>query len=410
MITALTAVVLLSTSTWIITSKAEEQVKSAVYESSKEKVSQEVAISEVAQQSILNAEVDEDTLIAEQKVALAIRKAKKDELVKIAEANRLAKISLDEKKQAEALVKKEEAIKKAQIAADKAKQEEIARIAAERADATRQAKIAEKYRIDKAASDKAEKLKADKLAKINADKIAKKETDRLAKIETDRLAKIEADRLAKVEIERLAKENAGSINKEEIDRLAKIEKDRLAKIEADRLAKLELDKIAKIEADRLAKIEADKLAAKLGLTQTENGAKLSGFLSNSANVTSVLNRAVELNGGDQTNTCVYFSSEAMRRIGVPVPLATCNTRQYLRFLKARSWVSSYDIKKLTPGSICFTTNDWAGYPTHTFVFMGWVTSGNYTSAYIADNQGSTVHVRSMGATYYTDAFAYFMHN
>jgi hypothetical protein len=41
--------------------------------------------------------------------------------------------------------------------------------------------------------------------------------------------------------------------------------------------------------------------------------------------------------------------------------------------------------------------------------MGWVSSGNYTLAYVADNQGNNVHVRNMGATYSTDAFAFFMH-
>ena len=410
MITAITAVVLLSTSVWIITSKAEE-TKNNVYFASQEKVNQEkanqekvnqvAAISEVTKQTMLNTAIAEKALIAKDKAdTLAIEKSKKAKQYKIdkqVEASRLTKISSDKAK------------KTAQVAANKAKQEEVDRIAATRSDASKQAKIAENYRNAKATSDKAEQ-EAIRVEKARTDNLAKIESDRLAKVKAANLAKIEADRIAKVEIDRLAKEYTDTINKEEADSIAKIEAARLTKIEAERLAKIEVDKLAEMEADRLAKIEADRLESVLGLKQTVIGAKLATYLTSAANVSSVLNRAVELHGGNPSNTCVYFSSEALRRVGVSVPLATCNTRQYLSYLRANNWVSAYDIKKLTQGSICFTTPDWAGYPTHTFVFKGWVTSGDYTSAYVADNQGSAVHVRSMVATYSTDAFAFFMHN
>jgi len=209
-------------------------------------------------------------------------------------------------------------------------------------------------------------------------------------------------------------------NKEELAKQAEASK--LAQIAANKAKQEEIDRIAierkytskqvKItENYRKAKIESNEAAdfVILGCNQTIIGTKLSTYLKSAASISSVLNRAVELHGGDASNTCVYFSSEAMRRIGEAVPKSTCNTGQYLSYLRTHAWISSYNIKELTPGSICFTTNSSSGHPTHTFVFMGWVTAGNYTLAYVADNQGRSVHVRNMGVTVETDAFAFFMH-
>lgn len=144
------------------------------------------------------------------------------------------------------------------------------------------------------------------------------------------------------------------------------------------------------------------------LQSTVIGEKLFIYLTPSANVVSTLKAAVKLHDGVTINNCVYFSSEAMRRISVPVPIGVCNTHQYLNYLNSNKWSKTKDIKELAPGSLCFTTNDCTGYPTHTFVFMGWVNDADYTIAYVADNQGQAVHTRSMLATGDTDAFAFFM--
>lgn len=356
----LTAVVLLGVGAKVI-SKKEPTIKSESFFANKQSSNPVIALSESNRQVALDAAaVVEAELIAKVKAdELAIEKAKQDELDKQKSENEVKEKALK--------AKQAEASRLAQIAANKAKQEEINRIATERADVAKQAKIAEDYRIAKAASDKAEQ-----------------EALRLAQIEADWVAKIEVIKTAKIEIARRV--TAGEITKEEGNALTKI------------------------EDEKLAKIEADKLAQSLGMLQTAIGKKLASYLSSADNISNVLNRAVELHGGDPSNTCVYFSSEAMRRIGVTVPVAICNTKQYLTYLRGQGWVSTYDIKKLTPGSICFTTKDWAGFPTHTFAFMGWVNSGSYTLAYVADNQGNTVHVRNMGATEATDAFAFFMHN
>ena len=411
-IIALTGLVLLSTFAWIITSKAEEQSKNNVYVLSKDEISQETVKFKATEARIAKEKAD----------ALVIEKAKEEELAKQAETDKLKKIAADK-------VKQLEDSKTAKIAADKAIQEEIARIAAVRADKTKQAKIAKDYRIAKAASDKAEKVKAAELAQVEVDRLPKVEVDSVAKEAEAKLAKEAEAKLAKEAEDKLAKEAEAKLAKEAEDKLAKEAEDKLVKEAEDKLVKEAEDKLVKEAEDKLvkeaeaklvkeaeaklAKEAEDKLAkieASLMPNQTANGAQLSAYLSSATNVSSVLNAAVALHGGNPTNTCVYFSSEAMRRIGVSVPLATCNTRQYLSYLRQQGWVSTYDIKKVTVGSICFTTGDWAGYPTHTFVFMGWVNSGDYTSAYIADNQGNTVHIRNMGATMRTDAFAFFMHN
>ncbi|MGK0466719.1 hypothetical protein [Clostridium sp.] len=457
--TVLITVVLLSTSAWIITSKAEEQAKNNVTLASKE-----VALPAVSKQNSVNTiaykqEVVPKKLLRIEKLAneLDAKKSKLKAAEVKKEKDRLANIAADILKQEEA-----ETIRLAEIAADNAKQEEIDRIAANKAN---KAKIDAAYKIAKAASDKAEQDKIDKLVKIETERLAKVEEKRLAKIEVDRVAKIEADRLAKIEVDRLAQIEADRLAQIEEDRLAKVEAERLAQIEADRIevededarqakieaerlakieaeksakieseksAKIELERLDKIEIERLAKIRADKIdkveidrLAKidlerlkgLGFQQTANGAKLSAYLRSEINVSITLNEAVRLHKlylpGDPNpngNNCVYFSSQAMRNIGVNVPSTMCNTKGYLQYLRNHEWEPSYEIKNLTPGSIAFTTNTGAGYPTHTFVFMGWVNTGNYTLAYVADNQGNEVHVRNMGATSETDAFAFFMHN
>ena len=162
-----------------------------------------------------------------------------------------------------------------------------------------------------------------------------------------------------------------------------------------------------VQASTFTSIHSKALATK-SLKSTVTGTKLFSYLTSSANIISTYKGAVALHNGITKNNCVYFSSEAMRRINISVPLGTGNMQQYLDYLNRTYWSKTKDITKITPGSICFTTNADNGYPTHTFVFMGWVKVGDYTLAYVADNQSSYVHVRSMIATYGIDAFAFFM--
>lgn len=135
--------------------------------------------------------------------------------------------------------------------------------------------------------------------------------------------------------------------------------------------------------------------------------KLASYLQSDANVESVGNAAVALHDGNHSNNCVYFSSEALRRIGVNVPIWMENTRHYVPYLKSTGWTQYFNINLLSPGDIAFTINDGTGNPTHTFVFLDWINPDDHTLAYVADNQSIGVHIRSMVTTILTDAFNFF---
>jgi len=106
--------------------------------------------------------------------------------------------------------------------------------------------------------------------------------------------------------------------------------------------------------------------------------RLFKYMTNVSNQLSVDRRAVELHGGRTDNNCVYFASEALRRIGLTIPNSMCNTYQFEKKLKDYGFVSCSDLSYLKPGDIVFTKNY-----SHVFIFMCWDTDGY---AYIVDNQ------------------------
>lgn len=105
------------------------------------------------------------------------------------------------------------------------------------------------------------------------------------------------------------------------------------------------------------------------------------YMTNVNNEISVDNYAVALHGGITSNNCVYFTSEALRRIGVNIPTSTANTYQLENVLKSMGFVYSYDFSQIKPGDIVFTNNY-----SHVYIFMCWDKDGY---AYIVDNQGSS---------------------
>lgn len=137
--------------------------------------------------------------------------------------------------------------------------------------------------------------------------------------------------------------------------------------------------------------------------------KLSDYISVDANVKSVNERAVALHGGFSSNNCVFFSSEALRRIGISVPTGMCNTTNYVPYLLNKGWKENYNADVLTPGDVCFTVNDSGGHPTHTFCFLDWLNPDDHTLAYVADNQSNEIHIRSLVQTQQYDAFAFFFY-
>lgn len=102
------------------------------------------------------------------------------------------------------------------------------------------------------------------------------------------------------------------------------------------------------------------------------------YMTNVNNQMSVDSTAIWLHGGTTSNNCVYFASEALRRIGVNIPKAVANTYQFENQLKSWGFTYSYDFSQLKPGDIVFT-DDY----THVYIFMCWDIDGY---AYIVDNQ------------------------
>ncbi|WP_143159075.1 InlB B-repeat-containing protein [Alkalibacter saccharofermentans] len=153
------------------------------------------------------------------------------------------------------------------------------------------------------------------------------------------------------------------------------------------------------------------------------GDALGSYLSSSSNRTSVNNATIRLNGGHLSNACVYFTSEAMRRVGVPVRTSMRNIDYLLPYLYENGWKKERDYTRLRKGDLCFTTDaagNKDGRPTHVYTFMGWVEEGNYEYAYICDNQApyydnKVLHIRNFlnpgehdGSE--KEAFSYFLYN
>lgn len=139
------------------------------------------------------------------------------------------------------------------------------------------------------------------------------------------------------------------------------------------------------------------------------------LMASADNRQSVMNRAVELHGGDLANNCVYFASEALRRAGLTdLSEGVCNTNVLTNELSSRGWLTSDNLDELEAGDICFTISYGSG-PTHTYTFMKWVDSNDHGYAYICDNQGSDYdgdpyHKRNINfQTPEKDRLAYFMY-
>lgn len=142
--------------------------------------------------------------------------------------------------------------------------------------------------------------------------------------------------------------------------------------------------------------------------QPDTNYRLADYLDSNSNIESVREAAVQLHDGDPGNTCVYFSSEALRRIGYAVPKWMANTAHYVPYLLSKGWTTHYDIDALSPGCVCFTVNDEGGHPTHTFAFLDWVNPDDHTIAYVADNQAGGIHIRSLIDAVGIDALHFFL--
>ncbi|WP_244832893.1 leucine-rich repeat domain-containing protein [Clostridium sp. BJN0001] len=143
-------------------------------------------------------------------------------------------------------------------------------------------------------------------------------------------------------------------------------------------------------------IEPDGTTTYVGgnYTHSATNFNLFKYMTSANNEWSVHYAAIRLHSGITSNNCVYFSSEALRRIGINIPYSTANTYQLENILKNLGFSYSYDLYGLKPGDIVFT----AGY-THVYIFMGW-DDINTGVAYIVDNQeyengGNILHRRNI---------------
>ncbi len=146
------------------------------------------------------------------------------------------------------------------------------------------------------------------------------------------------------------------------------------------------------------------------------GSSLFLYMSDLNNRNSVVSKATVLHNGDPSNTCAITVSEALRRLGIDIPVSTIRTNQVEAQLVARGWKREMNLNLLQPGDICFTTDKYGnllgGHSTHTFIFMSWANQKK-TLMNICDNQisryGSVLHTRTIFRTSITDATAFFYH-
>ncbi|OPJ62526.1 hypothetical protein [Clostridium oryzae] len=173
--------------------------------------------------------------------------------------------------------------------------------------------------------------------------------------------------------------------------------------------------------DNGVKITTSKVVKPTSVTKiSTTNLKVFSHLSSLRARNKTFARAKALHYGSAHNSCVYFSSQALREVGVRIPTSTCVTNKFASKLRRMGWKKVTNYKKLTPGSICFTKDPWGGNgkPTHAYIFMGWVKKGNYTEAYVCDNQagdykGKVLHIRNISKKskhkgQYKDAFGFAM--
>lgn len=161
--------------------------------------------------------------------------------------------------------------------------------------------------------------------------------------------------------------------------------------------------------------------------QSELQQNLYKYLLNKNNCDSLYKNAVKLNGGDKTDTCVFFLSEALRKQKENIGKSVCYTGRYkgdiahgnslIYTLMNNGWKIDYDVNNLMPGDLCFTIDILGkdgGFPTHVYTFMGWEKPNSTANAYIVDNQGykyngEFYHLRNVTANEPKDKFHFFMY-
>ena len=114
----------------------------------------------------------------------------------------------------------------------------------------------------------------------------------------------------------------------------------------------------------------------------------------------ILHEAQRIRGGED-NTCVAFQSEALRKMGILVPIKQGNggnislvTKPYAAWIRNNlQSLEVDDSSKLQPGDLCFSADErgFPGFPAHTYIFTSYYSR---THAYVVDNQGNN-YIRNL---------------
>lgn len=133
--------------------------------------------------------------------------------------------------------------------------------------------------------------------------------------------------------------------------------------------------------------------------------KLYNYLSNHSNGSAVATSVLKYLG-NYHNTCAITAGEALREIGIAIPIPTIQTSQLEGQLSLLGFKISNNISEMKPGAIAFTTPPIDGStdrPSHVYIFMGWAKDG---VANVFDNQlydyGSFYHTRQIELHYLND--------
>jgi len=162
-----------------------------------------------------------------------------------------------------------------------------------------------------------------------------------------------------------------------------------------------------VAVDKVDRVVAKKPVAKVApvaVKPVETRTKIYEYLNVEANRITILKNAVDLNKGSQKGVTVHLLSEILRVNTIAIPVGTSSVEQLMKALISMDWKKNTDFTKLEKGDICFTTDmpGKPGVPSHSYVFMGWVTDGKTDYANVCDGQidefGTTLHKRNIAIT------------
>ncbi|CAM2975866.1 hypothetical protein HAHI6034_10830 [Hathewaya histolytica] len=115
-----------------------------------------------------------------------------------------------------------------------------------------------------------------------------------------------------------------------------------------------------------------------------------------------IEESIKINENNKSGITAIFIAELLRKAEVSVPKKVTNTKALVEDLTNKGWKKYTDPKQLKKGDVCFTTDmsNMEGYPSHVYIFMGWVKEGNTDEGYVCDSlveeNKDSLHKRTIG--------------